>query len=79
MKSFIFAAVSLAALGFGYAQAQDMPSMENSSSQSAGGVPDTARSDAGAAMGKTRSQVYQELVNARQSGEFYRTHEFRGR
>ncbi|TDN63283.1 hypothetical protein B0G77_6928 [Paraburkholderia sp. BL10I2N1] len=77
MNPLKIAAVSAAVLAFGYVQAQDMSSAPQanqptvSSTDSAGGVPGT-RSDAGAPMGKTRAQVYQEYLHARQSGELDR-------
>jgi hypothetical protein len=43
-----------------------------------GGVPDATRSDAGSPIGKTRQQVYQEYLRARQSGELDQLH-YRGR
>ncbi|WP_341313550.1 DUF4148 domain-containing protein [Paraburkholderia sp. IMGN_8] len=74
MKPLRFAAVSVAALAFGYVQAQDMSpatpatSPAVSSTESVGGVPATT-SESGMSMGKTRAQVNQEYLRARQSGE----------
>lgn len=74
MKPLKFAAVSAAALAFGYVQAQDMsPATQAtgpavSSTDAVGGVSATT-SESGMSMGKTRAQVYQEYQRARQSGE----------
>ncbi|NPT55972.1 DUF4148 domain-containing protein [Paraburkholderia elongata] len=74
MKPLKFAVVSAAALAFGYVQAQDTsPGTQTtspavSSTDSFGGVPATT-SDTGMSTGKTRAQVYQEYLRARQSGE----------
>ncbi|MCI0150323.1 DUF4148 domain-containing protein [Paraburkholderia sediminicola] len=77
MKLLKFAAVSAAALAFGYVQAQDMStgtqttSPAVSSTDSVGGVSATT-SESGMSMGKTRAQVKQEYQRARQSGELDR-------
>jgi hypothetical protein len=79
MKTLRITAVSAVALVFGHAQAQDatvapQPSSvsQESATLSVGGVSNATRSDAGSPMGKTRQQVYQEYLRARQSGELDR-------
>jgi hypothetical protein len=79
MKPIKFAAISAVALVFGYAQAQDAtvapqpsPVSQESATLSVGGVSDASRSDAGSPIEKTRQQVYQEYLRARQSGEMDR-------
>ena len=69
-------AMSVAVLAFGYVQAQDrplgtQPASPAASAESMGGVP-AATGDAGAPTGKSRAQVYEEFVRARQSGELGR-------
>lgn len=84
MKPLKLAAFCVAALAFGYVQAQTMspptqgtsPATQAttpapSSTDSVGGVSSTT-SESGMSMGKTRAQVYQEYVRARQSGELDR-------
>jgi ABC-type amino acid transport substrate-binding protein len=72
MKPFKLAACSVAALAFGYVQAQEMsPATQATSPDSVGGVSATT-SESGVSMGKTRAQVKQELQRARQSGELDR-------
>ena len=74
MKPLRLAAFSVAALAFGYVQAQEtspatqVTSPAVSSTDSVGGVSATT-SESGVSMGKTRAQVYQEYQRARQSGE----------
>jgi len=74
MKPLRLAAFSVAALAFGYVQAQETSpatqatSPAVSSTDSVGGVSATT-SESGVSMGKTRAQVYQEYQRARQSGE----------
>ncbi|MFM0078784.1 hypothetical protein P0D72_07820 [Paraburkholderia sediminicola] len=79
MKTLRIMALSTVALVFAYAQAQDatvapQPSSasQDLATQSVGGVSDATRSDAGSTVGKTRQQVYQEYLRARQSGELDR-------
>jgi hypothetical protein len=77
MKPLKLAACSVAALAFGYVQAQETSpatqatSPAVSSTDSVGGVSATT-SESGMSMGKTRAQVYQEYERARQSGELDR-------
>lgn len=77
MKPLKLAAFSVVALAFGYVQAQEtspatqVTSPTVSSTDSFGGVPATT-SETGMSMGKTRAQVYQEYLRARQSGELDR-------
>ena len=77
MKPLKLAAFSVVALAFGYAQAQETSpatqatSPAVSSTDSFGGAPATT-SETGMSMGKTRAQVYQEYLRARQSGELDR-------
>ena len=53
-------------------------SATRSAAGSIAGVPDATRSDAGSPIGKTRQQVYQEYLRARQAGELDQLH-YRGR
>ncbi|MEW9583329.1 DUF4148 domain-containing protein [Paraburkholderia sp. DGU8] len=77
MKPFKLAAWSVAALAFGYVQAQETSPATQAispaafSTDSVGGVSATT-SESGVSMGKTRAQVKQELQRARQSGELDR-------
>jgi hypothetical protein len=79
MKTLRIMAASAVVLVFGHAQAQDAtvtpqpsPVSQESATLSVGGVSDASRSDAGSPIGKTRQQVYQEYLRARQSGEMDR-------
>jgi hypothetical protein len=79
MKTLRIMAASAVVLVFGHAQAQDAtvapqpsPVSQESATPSVGGVSDAGRSDAGSPIGKTRQQVYQEYLRARQSGEMDR-------
>jgi hypothetical protein len=79
MKTLRIMAASAVVLVFGHAQAQDAtvapqpsPVSPESATLSVGGVSDASRSDAGSPIGKTRQQVYQEYLRARQSGEMDR-------
>jgi len=77
MKPLKLAACSVAALAFGYVQAQETSPASQatspavSSADSVGGVSATT-SQSGVSMAKTRAQVKQELQSARQSGELDR-------
>jgi hypothetical protein len=79
MKTLRIVAACAAALLVGQAWAQDQPAttttMTAQPAQDVGGVTDISRSDAGAPMGLTRQQVYQDLVHSERSGEQSRLQE----
>jgi hypothetical protein len=74
MKTIRLIAACAAALSvgvIGQARAQDAPAPAQTAqpAQDVGGMPDTSMGQMGSATGKTRSQVYQDLIRSEQSGE----------
>ncbi|SAL31490.1 hypothetical protein AWB69_02665 [Caballeronia udeis] len=73
MKTLRIVAACAVALVAGQAWAQAQPATTETATvqpaQDVGGVTDMSRSAAGAPMGLTRQQVYQDLLRSQQSGE----------